>query len=73
MRLKAWVFLNLFRMMRVFLRACQVIEGFKKAPQKKSFEKQKGTTAQFENNPKRPKIVIFTYFQVVCNMVHVVV
>ena len=55
MRLKAWVFLNLFRMMRVFLRACQVIEGFKKAPQKKSFEKQKGTTAQFENNPKDQK------------------
>ena len=41
--------------MRVFLRACQVIEGFKKAPQKKSFEKQKGTTAQFENNPKDQK------------------
>ena len=56
MRLKAWVFLNLFsRMMRVFLRACQVIEGFKKAPQKKSFEKQKGTTAQFENKAKNPR------------------
>ena len=70
MRLKAWVFLNLFsRMMRVFLRACQVIEGFKKAPQKSLLKSKK---EQQHSLKIRPKIVVFTYFQVVSYMVQLV-